>query len=93
MGAVKKVIKKVTGGGSSAPAPAPAPAAATVATVAPATVTPSDDGSPDPKVYMASKGKRSLLKGRGTRGGSGYNVAGGDFALFLEELMKRKTLG
>ena len=89
MGAVKKVIKKVTGGGSSAPAPAPAP----VATVTPATVTPSDDGSPDPKVYMASKGKRSLLKGRGTRGGSGYNVAGGDFALFLEELMKRKTLG
>ena len=91
MGAVKKVIKKVTGGGSSAPAPAPAPAAVT--TVAPATVTPSDDGSPDPKNYMASKGKRSLLKGRGTRGGSGYNVAGGDFALFLEELMKRKTLG
>ena len=90
MGAVKKVIKKVTGGGSSAPAPAPAPAAVT--TVA-ATTTPSDDGSPDPKNYMASKGKRSLLKGRGTRGGSGYNVAGGDFALFLEELMKRKTLG
>ena len=24
---------------------------------------------------------------------SGYNVTGGDFALFLEELMKRKTLG
>ena len=91
MGAVKKVIKKVTGGGSSAPAPAPAPAAVT--TVAPATVTPSGDGSPDPKNYMASKGKRSLLKGRGTRGGSGYNVAGGDFALFLEELMKRKTIG
>ena len=90
MGAVKKVIKKVTGGGSSAPAPAPAPAAVT--TVA-ATTTPSDDGSPDPKNYMASKGKRSLLKGRGTRGGSGYNVTGGDFALFLEELMKRKTLG
>ena len=89
MGAVKKVIKKVTGGGSSAPAPAPAPAP--VATVA--TTTPSDDGSPDPKNYMASKGKRSLLKGRGTRGGSGYNVTGGDFALFLEELMKRKTLG
>ena len=42
---------------------------------------------------MASKGKRSLLKGRGTRGGSGYNVTGGDFALFLEELMKRKTIG
>lgn len=86
MGAVKKLVKKVTGGGSSAPAPAPAPAAV-------ATTTPSGDGSPDPKNYMASKGKRSLLKGRGTRGGSGYNVAGGDFALFLEELMKRKTLG
>ena len=87
MGAVKKLVKKVTGGGSSAPAPAPAP----VATVA--TTTPSGDGSPDPKNYMASKGKRSLLKGKGTRGGSGYNVAGGDFALFLEELMKRQTLG
>lgn len=87
MGAVKKLVKKVTGGGSSAPAPAPA----AVATVA--TTTPSGDGSPDPKNYMASKGKRSLLKGRGTRGGSGYNVTGGDFALFLEELMKRKTLG
>ena len=90
MGVAKKLVKKVMGGGGSS-SPAPAPAA--VATVAPATVTPSDDGSPDPKNYMASKGKRSLLKGRGTRGGSGYNVAGGDFALFLEELMKRKTLG
>ena len=42
---------------------------------------------------MASKGKRSLLKGRGTRGGSGYKPSGTDFALFLEELMKRKTIG
>ena len=88
MGAVKKKVQKVMGKGSSTDS-APAP----VATVTPATVTPSDDGSPDPKNYMASKGKRSLLKGRGTRGGSGYNVTGGDFALFLEELMKRKTLG
>ena len=86
MGAVKKKVQKVMGKGSSTDAPAPAPAAV-------ATTTPSDDGSPDPKNYMASKGKRSLLKGRGTRGGSGYNVTGGDFALFLEELMKRKTLG
>ena len=85
MGAAKKLVKKVIGGGGSS-SPAPAPAAV-------ATTTPSGDGSPDPKNYMASKGKRSLLKGRGTRGGSGYNVAGGDFALFLEELMKRKTLG
>ena len=89
MGAVKKAIKKVAGGGSSAPAAAPV--AAPAAPAAPAT--PSGDGSPDPKNYMQSKGKRSLLKGRGTRGGSGYNVTGGDFALFLEELMKRKTLG
>jgi len=87
MGVAKKLVTKVLGGGGSAsPAPAPAPAAV-------ATTTPSGDGSPDPKNYMASKGKRSLLKGRGTRGGSGYNVTGGDFALFLEELMKRKTLG
>jgi hypothetical protein len=84
MGAAKKLVKKVIGGGgSSAPAPA-----ATVATT-----TPSGDGSPDPKNYMASKGKRSLLKGRGTRGGIGYKPSGTDFALFLEELMKRKTLG
>jgi len=88
MGAVKKKVQKVMGKGASTDS-APAPAA--VATVA--TTTPSDDGSPDPKNYMQSKGKRSLLKGRGTRGGSGYNVTGGDFALFLEELMKRKTLG
>ncbi len=89
MGAVKKKVQKVMGKGASTDS---APAPATVTTVA-ATTTPSDDGSPDPKNYMASKGKRSLLKGRGTRGGSGYNVTGGDFALFLEELMKRKTLG
>ena len=87
MGAAKKLVKKVIGGGgSSSPAPAPAPAAV-------ATTTPSGDGSPDPKNYMASKGKRSLLKGRGTRGGSGYKPSGTDFALFLEELMKRKTIG
>jgi len=86
MGAVKKKVQKVMGKGSSTDAPAPAPAAV-------ATTTPSGDGSPDPKNYMASKGKRSLLKGRGTRGGSGYKPSGTDFALFLEELMKRKTIG
>ncbi len=86
MGAVKKKVQKVMGKGSSTDSPAPAPAAV-------ATTTPSDDGSPDPKNYMASKGKRSLLKGRGTRGGSGYKPSGTDFALFLEELMKRKTIG
>ena len=87
MGAVKKKVQKVMGKGSSTDsAPAPAPAAV-------ATTTPSGDGSPDPKNYMASKGKRSLLKGRGTRGGVGYKPSGTDFALFLEELMKRKTIG
>lgn len=84
MGAVKKKIKKVMGKGASTDAPAPAAAE---------TTTPSGDGSPDPKNYMASKGKRSLLKGRGTRGGVGYKPSGTDFALFLEELMKRKTIG
>ena len=87
MGAAKKLVKKVIGGGgSSSPAPAPAPAAV-------ATTTPSGDGSPDPKNYMASKGKKSLLKGRGTRGGIGYKPKGTEFALFLDELMKRQTLG
>lgn len=86
MGAVKKKIQKVMGKGSSTDS-GPAPAATV------ATTTPSGDGSPDPKNYMASKGKRSLLKGRGTRGGIGYKPSGTDFALFLEELMKRKTLG
>ena len=87
MGAVKKKVQKVMGKGSSTDsAPAPAPAAV-------ATTTPSGDGSPDPKNYMASKGKRSLLKGKGTRGGIGYKPSGTDFALFLEELMKRKTIG
>ena len=90
MGAVKKKVQKVMGKGSSTDAPAPAPAAVT--TVA-ATTTPSDDGSPDPKNYMASKGKKSLLKGRGTRGGIGYKPKGTEFALFLDELMKRQTLG
>ena len=88
MGAVKKKVQKVMGKGSSTDSAAPAPAPAAVATT-----TPSGDGSPDPKNYMASKGKRSLLKGRGTRGGSGYKPSGTDFALFLEELMKRKTIG
>ena len=86
MGAVKKKVQKVMGKGSSTDSATAAPAAE-------ATTTPSDDGSPDPKNYMASKGKRSLLKGRGTRGGSGYKPSGTDFALFLEELMKRKTIG
>jgi len=89
MGAVKKKVQKVMGKGKSTDS-APAPAAAAVST---ATTTPSGDGSPDPKNYMASKGKRSLLKGRGTRGGIGYKPSGTDFALFLEELMKRKTIG
>ena len=86
MGAVKKKVQKVMGKGSSTDSAPAAPAAV-------ATTTPSDDGSPDPKNYMASKGKRSLLKGRGTRGGIGYKPSGTDFALFLEELMKRKTIG
>ena len=87
MGAVKKKVQNVMGKGSSTDsAPAPAPAAV-------ATTTPSGDGSPDPKNYMASKGKRSLLKGKGTRGGIGYKPKGTEFALFLDELMKRKTIG
>ena len=86
-GAVKKIKKVVTGGGSSSPAPAPSPApAATVATT-----TPSVDGNVEVANYVKPKGKRSLIKG--IKGGGGYNVGGGDFALFLEELMKRKTLG
>ena len=86
-GAVKKIKKVVTGGGSSSPAPAPSPApAATVATT-----TPSADGNVEVANYVKPKGKRSLIKG--VKGGGGYNVGGGDFALFLEELMKRKTLG
>ena len=36
----------------------------------------------------------NLIKGGGgMAGGMGYNPSGSDFALFLEELMKRKTLG
>jgi len=91
MGAVKKKVEKVMGKGSSTDS-APAPAA--VATVA--TTTPSADGNVAAGNLVAMvkpKGKRSLLKGRGKKGGGGYNVSGGDFALFLEELMKRKTIG
>ena len=89
MGAVKKKVQKVMGKGSSTDAPAPAPAAV-------ATTTPSADGNVVAGNLVAMvkpKGKRSLLKGRGTRGGVGYKPSGTDFALFLEELMKRKTLG
>ena len=87
MGAAKKVVNKVLGKKSktSAPAPAPAPAATV------ATTTPSADGNIAVANYVKPKGKRSLIKG--VKGGGGYNVGGGDFALFLEELMKRKTLG
>ena len=89
MGAVKKVIKKVTGGVSSAPAPAPAPAITTVSDT-----TPSSDGNVVASDYVKAKGKRSLLTA-GKGGASAYRQAGGDqsFAVFLEELMKRKTLG
>ena len=87
MGAAKKVVNKVLGkkAKTSAPAPAPAPAATV------ATTTPSVDGNVEVANYVKPKGKRSLIKG--VKGGGGYNVGGGDFALFLEELMKRKTLG
>ncbi len=87
MGAAKKVVNKVLGKKpkTSAPAPAPAPAATV------ATTTPSVDGNVEVANYVKPKGKRSLIKG--VKGGGGYNVGGGDFALFLEELMKRKTLG
>ena len=87
MGAAKKVVNKVLGKKpkTSAPAPAPAPAATV------ATTTPSVDGNVEVANYVKPKGKRSLIKG--IKGGGGYNVGGGDFALFLEELMKRKTLG
>ena len=87
MGAAKKVVNKVLGKKpkTSAPAPAPAPAATV------ATTTPSVDGNLEVANYVKPKGKRSLIKG--VKGGGGYNVGGGDFALFLEELMKRKTLG
>ena len=87
MGAAKKVVNKVLGKKPkpSAPAPAPAPAATV------ATTTPAVDGNVEVANYVKPKGKRSLIKG--VKGGGGYNVGGGDFALFLEELMKRKTLG
>jgi len=87
MGAVKKKVQKVMGKGSStdSASPAPAPAAST---------TPSPDGNVQASAYSTKKGKKSLLKGGGgMAGGIGYNPSGGDFALFLEELMKRKTLG
>ena len=87
MGAAKKVVNKVLGKKpkTSAPAPAPAPAATV------ATTTPSVDGNVEVANYVKPKGKRSLIKG--VKGGGGYNVGGGDFALFLEELMKINTLG
>ena len=87
MGAAKKVVNKVLGKKpkTSAPAPAPAPAATV------ATTTPSVDGNVEVANYVKPKGKMALIKG--VKGGGGYNVGGGDFALFLEELMKRKTLG
>ena len=87
MGAVKKKVQKVMGKGSSTDSapPAPAPAAST---------TPSPDGNVQASAYSTKKGKKSLIKGGGgMAGGIGYNPSGGDFALFLEELMKRKTLG
>ena len=89
MGAVKKKVQKVMGKGSSTDSAPAAPAAV-------ATTTPSADGNVAAGNLVAMvkpKGKRSLLRGKGTRGASGYNVTGGDFALFLEELMKRKTIG
>lgn len=89
MGAVKKKVQKVMGKGSSTDSAPAAPAAV-------ATTTPSADGNVAAGNLVAMvkpKGKRSLLKGRGKKGGGGYNVSGGDFALFLEELMKRKTIG
>ena len=86
MGGVKKKVEKTLGlKKPSAPAPAPAPAAS---------VTPSPDGNVEASAYSTKKGKKSLIKGGGGKaGGIGYNPSGGDFALFLEELMKRKTLG
>ena len=86
MGGVKKKVEKTLGlKKPSAPAPAPAPAAS---------VTPSPDGNVEASAYSTKKGKKSLIKGGGgMAGGMGYNPSGGDFALFLEELMKRKTLG
>ena len=84
MGGVKKKVEK-TLGISKPSAPAPAPAAST---------TPSPDGNVQASAYSTKKGKKSLIKGTGgMAGGMGYNPSGGDFALFLEELMKRKTLG
>ena len=91
MGAVKKKVQKVMGKGSSTDSAAPAPAPAAVATT-----TPSPDGNVAAGNLVAMvkpKGKRSLLRGKGTRGASGYKPSGTDFALFLEELMKRKTIG
>ena len=88
MGGVKKKVEKTLGlKKPSAPAPAPAPAPA-------ASVTPSPDGNVEASAYSTKKGKKSLIKGGGgMAGGVGYNPSGSDFALFLEELMKRKTLG
>ena len=90
MGGVKKKVEKTLGiKKPSAPAPAPAP----VVSVASDT-TPSPDGNVVAAAYSTKKGKKSLIKGKGgMAGGMGYNPSGGDFALFLEELMKRKTLG
>jgi len=85
MGAVKKKVQKVMGKGPSTDSASPAPAAST---------TPSPDGNVQASAYSTKKGKKSLIKGGGgMAGGIGYNPSGGDFALFLEELMKRKTLG
>ena len=86
MGGVKKKVEKTLGIKKPlAPAPAPAPAAS---------VTPSPDGNVEASAYSTKKGKKSLIKGGGgMAGGVGYNPSGSDFALFLEELMKRKTLG
>ena len=90
MGGVKKKVEKTLGiKKPSAPAPAPAP----VVSVASDT-TPSPDGNVEASAYSTKKGKKSLIKGGGgMAGGVGYNPSGSDFALFLEELMKRKTLG
>tara|TARA_R100001082_G_scaffold111196_1_gene94003 strand:+ start:3217 stop:3474 length:258 start_codon:yes stop_codon:yes gene_type:complete len=85
MGAVKKKVEKVMGKGKSTDSPAPA-----------ASTTPSPDGNVQASAYSTKRGKKSLIRGlapRGMTGGSGYNTSGGDFAVFLEQLMKRKTLG
>ena len=90
MGGVKKKVEKTLGiSKPSSPAPKVKAALSTAAST-----TPSPDGNVEASAYSTKKGKKSLIKGKGgMAGGMGYNPSGGDFALFLEELMKRKTLG